>query len=148
LGLALTADFRIAGGESRFAANFAAIGLHPGFGITLTLPRVVGRQAAWDLMLTGRRIGGEEAARLGLCDRLVSSGQERLAAIDYAKMLAASAPLAVREIRHTLRGPLVKDFARATRVEFAAQSKLFDTDDFAEGVLASSQRREANFTGH
>ena len=69
-GLALSADFRVATPRSRFSANFARLGFHHGFALTVTLPAAVGRQAATDLLLTGRRVGGEQALALGLCDRL------------------------------------------------------------------------------
>ena len=67
LGLALTADFRMAAPEARFSANFARLGFHQGFGLTVTLPRLVGPQVAADLLFTGRRVPGEEAvsARVG-----------------------------------------------------------------------------------
>lgn len=58
LGLALSADFRVAAPSSRFAANFSQLGFHPGFGITATLPRVVGQQKALEWVLTGDRFGG------------------------------------------------------------------------------------------
>ena len=71
LGLACSADFRVAASEARFAANFAKLGFHQGFALTVTLPAIVGQQRALELLLyTGRRIGGEEAARIGLADRL------------------------------------------------------------------------------
>ena len=73
-GLALSADFRVATAQSRFSANFARLGFHHGFALTVTLPAAVGRQAAADLLLTGRRVGGEEALALGLCDRLAGDG--------------------------------------------------------------------------
>ena len=61
-GLALSADFRVATRGSRFSANFARLGFHHGFALTVTLPATVGRQAAADLLLTGRRVGGERGA--------------------------------------------------------------------------------------
>ena len=64
LGLALSADFRVACHEARFAANFAKLGFHPGFGSSVTLPRVVGVQKAMDMLFTARRVTGEEALRL------------------------------------------------------------------------------------
>ena len=70
LGLACAADFRVASPQSRFSANFARIGLHHGFALTVTLPGIVGQQRAAELLYTGKRIGGEEAARIGLADRL------------------------------------------------------------------------------
>ncbi|MGH3174172.1 MAG: enoyl-CoA hydratase/isomerase family protein, partial [Streptosporangiaceae bacterium] len=70
LGLACAADFRVAGPQARFCANFARLGLHHGFALTVTLPAIIGEQRALDLLCTGRRVGGEEAARIGLADRL------------------------------------------------------------------------------
>ena len=61
LGLALFADFRVATVVARFSANFARLGLHHGFGLSVTLPRLVGQQRAAELLYTGRRVGGEEA---------------------------------------------------------------------------------------
>ena len=71
LGLALVADFRFASPEARFSANFSRLGFHQGFGLSVTLPELIGTQASNDMFFTGRRVTGEEAAELGLCDRLV-----------------------------------------------------------------------------
>src|SRR6202030_4695081 len=71
LGVALSADFRVATPETRFSANFARLGIHHGFGITVTLPLVVGHQRALEMLYTGDRLGGEQAHAIGLCDRLV-----------------------------------------------------------------------------
>ena len=68
LGLACSADFRIAGPDARFSANFAQLGFHHGFALSATLPRIVGQQHALDLLYTGRRIHADEAAAMGLCD--------------------------------------------------------------------------------
>src|SRR5579872_6619978 len=80
LGLALSADFRVASRSSRFSANFARLGFHHGFALSVTLPALAGQQAALDLLLTGRRVPGEEARQLGLCDRLVEDAEIRPAA--------------------------------------------------------------------
>jgi enoyl-CoA hydratase/carnithine racemase len=146
-GLALSADFRVASAQSRFSANFSRLGFHHGFALTVTLPAVVGAQAAADLLLTGRRVGGEEALRLGLCDRLATEGEVRIGAVDYANELAAAGPLAVRAIRATLRRGLVEAAGLAMEHERAEQVRLRDTADFAEGVRATAERREPRFTG-
>ena len=106
LGLACAADFRVGCPEARFAANFARLGFHHGFGLTVTLPAIVGQQHALELLLTGRRIAGEEAARMGLCDRMVEKGEVRTAAHGLAAEIAESAPLAVQSIRQTMRAGL------------------------------------------
>src|SRR3954447_4782659 len=117
LGVALSADFRVASPESRFSANFARLGIHHGFGITVTLPQVVGHQAALDMLYTGRRVKGEEAHAIGLADRLVEADALRDEATALARELASSAPLAVRSIRETMRGHLAHQVRDATRRE-------------------------------
>src|SRR5947207_12376543 len=103
LGLAVSADFRVTCKEARFSANFSRLGLHPGFGLTYTLPRLIGPQKANMLFLTGRRISGEEAVAIGLADQLVAQADVRSAAMALATEVAQSAPLAVVSIRETLR---------------------------------------------
>ena len=85
LGLALVADFRVAGPSTRFIANFSRLGLHQGFGITVTLPAVVGTQRAQEMLYTGRAVAGEEAARIGLCDRLAADDAVRSTAHAFAR---------------------------------------------------------------
>jgi 2-(1,2-epoxy-1,2-dihydrophenyl)acetyl-CoA isomerase len=145
LGLAMVGDFRVASQESRFAANFARLGLHHGFGLSITLPRVVGNQRAAELLMTGRRIDGREAERIGLVDMLVPTDSIRSSAMELAQEIAAAAPLAVRSIRKTLRGDLAQQIIRATEHERSEQAWLRATRDFAEGISASSQRREPVF---
>lgn len=146
-GLALSADFRLAAPESRFSANFARLGFHHGFALTVTLPAVVGPQWATDLLLTGRRVGGAEALSIGLCDRLVDGEELLERATDYAATLASSGPLAVRSIRATLRQGLVDRLRLAMDHECEVQESLRHTSDFAEGIEAGAERREPRFTG-
>jgi 2-(1,2-epoxy-1,2-dihydrophenyl)acetyl-CoA isomerase len=147
LGLALSADFRVASPESRFWANFARLGFHHGFGMTVTLPAVVGSQAALELLYTGRGVRGEEALAIGLCDRLVPADRVRSDAHELAAEIACSAPLAVRSIRRTFRGELAEQVREATRHEQAEQVRLMQTEDFLEGVRAVAERREPKFRG-
>ncbi|MEQ1773763.1 MAG: enoyl-CoA hydratase/isomerase family protein [Burkholderiales bacterium] len=147
LGLALVADFRVTCKEARLAANFCAIGYHPGFGMTVTLPRVVGHQTAKWLFLTGKRIPGDEAVAMGLADRLVAQDQVRQAAQEMAADLAKSGPLAVQAARVTLNGVLLAAFRAATEREAFQQNMLRETNDFKEGVKAGFDRREPVFTG-
>jgi enoyl-CoA hydratase/carnithine racemase len=147
LGLALAADFRVACPEARFSANFARLGFHHGFGLSVTLPRLVGQQTALELLYTGRRVKGEEALGLGLCDRLVPLTAVREAAGELATEIARSAPLAVRSIRRTMRSGLAEAVRAATDHELVEQSWLRQTDDFREGVRAMSERRLPEFHG-
>lgn len=148
LGLALVPDFRVACPESRFSANFTRLGFHPGFGLTCTLPRLVGDQQANLMFYTGRRLNGEEALKIGLADVLVGSVAEvRPAAIKLANDIAESAPLAVQETRATVRKGLADAVKAATDHELVIQSQLRQTEDFREGVRAVSERRVASFKG-
>jgi enoyl-CoA hydratase/carnithine racemase len=145
LGLALVGDFRIGTPDSRFSANFARLGFHQGFGISVTLPRVVGAQRALELLTTGRRIDGTEALRIGLCDGLADD--PRAAAHALAAEIAASAPLAVRSIRATQRAALLSEFSGAIDHERSEQLRLMGTGDFREGIEASIERRAPEFFG-
>jgi enoyl-CoA hydratase/carnithine racemase len=147
LGLSLVADFRVVAPEARFSANFVKLGFHPGFGISHTLPRIVGQQRASLMCLTGRRIKGEEAHAWGLADELVPLERLREAALDLARELAAAAPLAVVATRATLRAGLAEAVRRQTDHELAEQTWLRGTADFAEGVRSVNERREGVFTG-
>src|SRR5204863_2419201 len=102
LGLAMVPDFRVACPETRFVANFTRLGFHPGFGLTETLPAVIGRQNAAMMFYTSRRIGGEEARRMGLADVLVPQDQVRAAAQKLATEIAENAPLAILATRLTM----------------------------------------------
>jgi enoyl-CoA hydratase/carnithine racemase len=147
LGLALVADFRVTCKESRLACNFAALGYHPGFGMTYTLPRLVGHQMARWLALTGRRVPGDEAVKIGLADRLADQENVRKVAHEIAEELTKIAPLSLQATRASLAHELVSEFKAATEREAFEQVLLRATNDFKEGVKASSERREPNFTG-
>ena len=147
LGLACSADFRVACPEARFSANFARLGFHHGFGLTVTLPDIVGRQLALALLFSGRRVPGDEAARMGLCDRLVDGADVRSEAHAMAADIAISAPLAVRSIRTTMRGDLADRVAAAMVREAEEQDRLRQTSDWSEGIRAAAERRTPCFEG-
>ena len=147
LGLALVADFRVSCAQARFSANFNRLGFHPGFGMTVTLPRLIGVQRAAMLFYTGRRIAGEEALACGLVDVLVAQDQVRVEAMKLAQEIALSAPLAVQATRATLRAGLVEQIRSAVARESTEQNAQFKTADFVEGVAAMAARRAPRFTG-
>ncbi len=147
LGLALAADFRIAGPQARFAANFVKLGIHPGFGISHTLPRLLGEQKAALMLLTGRRIRPQQALDWGLIDQLVASEDLRQASTALATEIAEGAPLAVQATRASLRCALADAVLEATRHEFAEQRRLARSADFAEGLRAVDERRPGHFLG-
>lgn len=145
LGLAMAADFRVAAPGAALTANFARLGFHHGFALSATLPRAVGQQRALELLYTGRAVDGDEAVRLGLCDRV--AGDPRAGAVELAGEIAGSAPLSVAAIRATMRRALVAEVATALETEADAQAGLLDTKDFAEGLAAAVARRSPEFVG-
>jgi enoyl-CoA hydratase/carnithine racemase len=147
LGLSLVADFRVAAPEARFSANFVKLGFHPGFGLTHTLPRLIGAQRAALMLLSGRRVKAEEALAWGLADEVAPAEKLRAAALRLAEELAENAPLGVVATRRTLRAGLVEAIREAMAREHAQQSLLRDTEDYAEGVRAVAERRPGNFVG-
>jgi enoyl-CoA hydratase/carnithine racemase len=147
LGLAMVADFRVTCPEARFAANFTRLGFHPGFGLTVTLPSVIGATKAALMFYTSRRVTGEDACAMGLADVLVPQAEVRQAALMLASEIAENAPLALVSTRTTMRGDLADRVRKATEHELAEQTRLRKTEDFKEGVKAMAERRIPDFTG-
>jgi enoyl-CoA hydratase/carnithine racemase len=147
LGLAMVADFRVTCREARFCANFTRLGFHPGFGLTVTLPAVVGATKAALMFYTSRRVPGEEAHAMGLADVLVPQEEVRGTALALAAEIAENSPLGLVATRATLRGDLADRVREATDRELAEQTRLRKTEDFKEGVKAMAERRVPAFTG-
>jgi|SRR6185312_10859963 len=147
LGLAMVADFRVTCPEARFVANFTRLGFHPGFGLTVTLPAVIGQNNAALMFYTSRRVPGDEAFAMGLADVLVPQEEVRAAALKLAAEIAENAPLGLISTRATMRGDIADRVRRATEHELEEQTRLRKTDDFKEGVKAVAERRLPNFTG-
>lgn len=147
LGLALVADFRVVSTEARFAANFVKLGIHPGFGLTYMLPRLIGMQRAALMFYTARRIPAEVAVAWGLADVLTSPESLRDEATKLAAEMAEAAPLALQSTRATMRRGLADAVKAQTDHEFAEQSRLARTEDHKEGIRAVSERRPGRFKG-
>ncbi|MEM8769304.1 MAG: enoyl-CoA hydratase/isomerase family protein [Pseudomonadota bacterium] len=146
-GLALVPDFRVVCPEARFTANFVKLGFHPGFGLTHTLPRIIGQQQAALMFMTGRRITGEEAHAIGLAEVLTDQASLRAEAHKLAAEIAENAPLAVASVRATLRTGLAEAVKAQTDHENAEQAWLRKTEDHKEGVRAVAERRPGTFVG-
>jgi len=147
LGLAVSADFRITCPEARFSANFTKLGFHPGFGLTVTLPDLIGKNNAELMFYTSRRVTGEEAYKWGLANELVPQDQVKAAALKLAGEIAECSPLGLVSTRATMRAGLADRVMAATNHELTEQTRLRATEDFKEGVKATEQRRAANFKG-
>jgi enoyl-CoA hydratase/carnithine racemase len=146
-GLAVMPDFRVVCPEARFTANFVKLGFHPGFGLTHTLPKLIGQQKANLMFMTGRRIDGVTAFEWGLADVLTDCDSLRPQAFELAVEIAQNAPLAVQSVRATMRAGLADAVKRQTDHEFIEQHRLQQTEDHREGVRAVAERRPGNFVG-
>lgn len=147
LCLALACDLRYAAERAQFAAPFTALGMHPGMAATWLLPEAVGLGAARELLFTGRRVGAEEAAGMGLVHRVFPDEQLLGETLAVAATVAAQAPVALRLTKAALaRGghPTLED---ALAWEALAQPITMATADLREGLRAQAERRPARFTG-
>jgi len=146
-GLALACDLRVLAERAWFQVNFVRLGIHPGFALSATLPRLVGPGRAADLLLTARRVEAAEAERIGLAERVVASGTEIEASLALASEIALGAPDAVAATRETLREGIVEIARSAMAHELDEQAALAGTPDAREGVLAMLEGRTPRFIG-
>lgn len=147
LGLAMVPDIRITCPDARFSANFAALGIHQGFGLSVTLPALLGPSHAAQVLLSARRYRGEEAVEIGLADECVPSDRLMERTMEVASEIARNAPLAVRAIKGTLRLGLGDRVRAICEREAAEQLRLSVTADAKEGMAAVAERRVGEFTG-
>jgi enoyl-CoA hydratase/carnithine racemase len=145
--LAIACDLRVAAGDATFGFPEVKIGIFPGAGGVLRLPRIIGGGTARDLLFTGRRLTAEEAFRLGLIDRLVTAESVLESAAELAGSIAANAPLAVQAVKRALAESHAASFDDARRAVNALRAALDNTDDYEEGLAAFAERRSPRFTG-
>jgi enoyl-CoA hydratase len=145
--LALMADIRVASERARFGELFVLRGLCcdvPGVG---RLAQLVGREAAAELLFTGRIVDAAEAQRLGLVSRVVPHDELLPTALELAGSIAANPPLAVQALKRGLRRALDPDWRELGRWVSATLADLFRTDDHREGVAAFLEKRAPRYTG-
>ena len=147
LGLAVSADFRVTCPEARFAANFTKLGFHPGFGLTATLPELVGKNNAELIFYTSRRVTGEEATRMGLANVCVPQDQVRAEAMKLAAEIAECSPLGLLSTRATMRAGLADRVWPPPTTNSPNRTRLRATEDFKEGVKATDRTPRREFQG-
>lgn len=145
--LALSCDLRIAGEEAQLGLTEVKLGIIPGGGGTQRLPRLIGPGRAKDLILTGRRVGAEEALSLGLVNRVVPSGMVREAAVELAEKIAQNAPLALAAAKHAVDEGLALDMDEALALEHKHYERTLGSQDRLEGLAAFREKRAPKFTG-
>ena len=145
--LAMLHDIRLASERATFTSAFVRIGLVVEMGLSYTLPRAIGLEAAMDMMYTGRSVGADEARTIGLVRRVVSHDRLMDETMAYAEQIAAQAPIAVQFAKRTLARSLDNSFLAQLELEWPYQVAAFDTDDAREGIAAFRERRPPRFSG-
>lgn len=147
LCLALACDLRYAARSAVFSAPFTQLGMHPGMAATWLLPEAVGVVRARELLLTGRRVGAEEAAEIGLVHGVVDDDALEAHVREVAARVAQAAPIASRLTKNALAQGGHRSFEDALAWEGLAQPVTLATADLQEGISAQRMRRTPRFTG-
>jgi enoyl-CoA hydratase len=147
LCVALACDLRILGTEAKVGLNFSQLGLHPGMAGTWLLPRILGQQRAAEWLYTGRIMTGEVATGHGMALEHVTNDEVLPRALELAAEIATASPVAVRQLRETLRHTETDALEATLEREAAAQAISYGTRDLAEGLDAARSRRRPDFPG-
>jgi enoyl-CoA hydratase len=146
LELALACTLRVAGDGARFGLPEVKLGLIPGAGGTQRLPRLIGRGQALDIMLTGRQVGADEAHRMGLVSRLVTSGQAEQEALRLAAELGRASGAAQQAVIRTVDFSYETTLPDGLAYETEQVQALFGTEEAKEGITAFLGKRPPNFS--
>lgn len=146
--LALACDLRIASSAATFSQSFAKVGLHPDWGGTYFLPRLVTPNKACEMFFLGDSIDAAEAGRLGIVNQVVSPEELETVTLQFAERLRGSPPIALAAAKHAVYRSQAAELEEMLRSETEAQLRCFESDDGHEGVQAFLERREPKFTGH
>jgi len=145
--LAMLHDIRLASERATFTTAFVRIGLVAEMGLSYTLPRAIGLEAAADLMYTGRLVDAKEALALRMIRRVLPHDRLMDETVAYAEQIAAQAPIAVQFAKRTLARSLDNSLHAQLELEWPYQVAAFDTDDAKEGIAAFRERRPPRFRG-
>ncbi len=145
--LALACDLRIASSNATFSQSFAKVGLHPDWGGTYFLPRLVTPNKACELFFLGDSITAEEAHRLGLINFVVAASELDSETRKLAERLRNAPAIAMAAAKQAVYMSHSAELEEMLRFETEAQMRCFDSDDGAEGVRAFLEKRPPKFTG-
>lgn len=143
--LALACDLRIASEAASIGFTFVRVGLHPDWGGSYFLPRLVGPALAAELIYTGGMIGAERAERLGLFNRVVEAADLEPAARALAGQIAAGPAAIVAAVKASIRQSLNRSLDEMLERETETQLEAFGSPDFREGMTAFLERRAPRF---
>jgi 2-(1,2-epoxy-1,2-dihydrophenyl)acetyl-CoA isomerase len=145
--LALACDLRVMAESASIGQTFSRIGLHPDWGGTYLLPRLVGESAALELMWSGRMVPAAEALRLGMVNRVVPDDRLWTETLDWARRLAAAPPLAVGRIKRAIHASLDEHLDDMLAIELESQLACFRSNDVRRGLAAFRERVRPVFEG-
>ncbi|HEY8227993.1 MAG TPA: enoyl-CoA hydratase [Pyrinomonadaceae bacterium] len=146
--LAFACDMRVASTNASFSQSFLKVGLHPDWGGTFFLPRLVTPNKACEMFFLGETIDAAEAMRLGIVNQVVSPEELEAATQELAERLRAAPPLAVAAAKQAVYMSERADLDEMLRFETEAQLRCFESQDGHEGIRAFLEKREPKFTGH
>jgi enoyl-CoA hydratase len=147
LELALCADIIVAGEGARLGLPEVKLGILAGGGGTQKLARLVGRQRAMLLLMTGKMFGAAEALSMGVISEMAPTGQALARAIEIAREIAGMAPIAVMQIKEIVNAGLNAPLETALMLERKALLLQFATSDQKEGMRAFLEKRKPTFEG-
>lgn len=146
--LAFACDLRVASTDASFTQSFLKVGLHPDWGGTFFLPRLVTPTKACELFFLGETIDAEEALRLNIVNQVVAPEELENATMQLAERLRAAPPIALAAAKQAIYSSEAGDLEEMLRYETEAQLRCFESDDGQEGVHAFLEKRDPQFTGH
>lgn len=146
--LALACDLRIASSDATFSQSFVKIGLHPDWGGTYFLPRLVSPNKACELFFLGDTIDAAEALRLNIVNKVVAPEELEAATLKLAGRLRDAPPIAIASAKQAVYMSGASELDEMMRYETEAQLRCFESDDGHEGVRAFFEKRDPKFTGH
>lgn len=147
LEMVLASDFAYGQAGARFALTEVTIGIMPGAGGTMNLPRTVGERRAKEIILTGRPFTAEQALDWGILNALHAPEALLPAVMDTARTIAANAPLSVRQAKKSIHFGMQMDLRTGLRFEIEAYNRLVPTEDRREGILSFNEKRRPVFKG-
>src|ERR687897_2423998 len=145
--LAVAFDLRIASTTASFSQSFVKVGLHPDWGGTYFLPRLVTPNKACEMFFLGETIDAAEADRLGIVNQVVAPDELEAATLQLAERLRAAPPIALSAAKHSVYMSHSTELEEMLRYETEVQLRCFESDDCHEGVQAFLEKREPKFTG-
>jgi len=146
--LALACDLRIASSAASFSQSFAKVGLHPDWGGTYFLPRMVTTNKACEMFFLGDAISADEALHLGIVNRVVKPEELETATRELAERLRDAPPIAVAAAKQAVYMSHASELEEMLRYENEAQLRCFQSQDCHEGIQAYLEKRQPKFKGH